>query len=91
MHPIRQSVNGIIRVYIYTRGGKRINPRPCSKTMDSTSKTIAWATVWTKCCLCQQDKDEELKSPHANPSKGVEFMLNQVRLLCESHVMTLVI
>ena len=40
--------------------------------MDSTSKTIAWATVWTKCCLCQQDKDEELKSPHANTSKRGE-------------------
>ena len=40
--------------------------------MDSTSKTTARATVWTKCCLCQQDKEEELKSPHANPSKRGE-------------------
>ena len=34
--------------------------------------TISWATVWTKCCLCQQDKEEELKSPHTNPSKRGE-------------------
>ena len=40
--------------------------------MDSTSKTTARATVWTKCCLCQQGKEEELKSPHANPSKRGE-------------------
>ena len=40
--------------------------------MDSTFKTIALATVWTKCCLCQQDKEEELQSPHANPNKRGE-------------------
>ena len=34
--------------------------------MDSTSNTITWATVWNKCCVCHQDKEEELKS---NPSK----------------------
>ena len=22
-----------------------------------------WKTDWTKCCLCQEDRDEELKSP----------------------------
>jgi len=31
-------------------------------------KTI-WKTNWSKCCLCQQDKNEELKSPSENPSK----------------------
>ena len=40
--------------------------------MDSTSKTTSRATVWTKCCLCQQDKEDELKSPHANPNKRGE-------------------
>lgn len=27
-----------------------------------------WKTNWTKCCLCQQDKKEELRSPATNPA-----------------------
>ena len=40
--------------------------------MGSTSKTTARAPVCTKCCLCQQGKEEELKSPYANPSRRGE-------------------
>ena len=29
----------------------------------STSSVSKWQTDWSKCCLCQQDKKEELKSP----------------------------
>jgi hypothetical protein len=28
-----------------------------------------WSTDWSKCCLCQQYKKEDLKSPVTNPSK----------------------
>ena len=29
----------------------------------STSSVSKWQTDWSKCCLCQQVKKEELKSP----------------------------
>ena len=32
-------------------------------TTPSRSSQSKWQTDWTKCCLCQQDKKEELKSP----------------------------
>lgn len=36
--------------------------------MESARKS--WHTDWSKCCLCQKDKSEDLKSPQANPAKN---------------------
>ena len=30
---------------------------------------VEFKTDWSKCCLCQQEKNEELKSPHSNPTQ----------------------
>lgn len=34
-----------------------------------TSTKPNWKTDWSKCCLCQQEKNEDLKSPVTNPTK----------------------
>ena len=36
------------------------------------SQTCKWNTNWTKCCLCQEDKNEILKLPQDNPTKKDE-------------------
>ena len=37
--------------------------------MDANSTGRSWKTDWTKCCLCQEVKKEDLKSPQANPAR----------------------
>ena len=41
--------------------------RACVRVIDMatpcTSSASKWQTDWSKCCLCQQDMKEELKSP----------------------------
>ena len=51
--------------YFVRLGGKRIDPRPKPLHKMSTSNPLSCApeTDWRKCCLCQTDKKEELKSP----------------------------
>ena len=51
--------------YFVRLGGKRIEPRPKPVHKMSTSNPLSCApeTDWRKCCLCQTDKKEELKSP----------------------------
>ena len=34
-----------------------------------TSTKPNWKTDWSKCCLCQQEKNEDLRSPVTNPTK----------------------
>ncbi|KAK3869743.1 hypothetical protein Pcinc_015596 [Petrolisthes cinctipes] len=38
--------------------------------MDTASTSRVRQTDWTKCCLCQQNKPEELQSPQMNPTKS---------------------
>ena len=40
--------------------------------MDMKSNSKSWHTDWDKCCLCQEHKKEDLRSPHTNPAKGVD-------------------
>lgn len=48
--------------------------------MDVNSTSKSRTTDWTKCCLCQLDKKEDLKSPQANPSKrGHDGYVNLAR------------
>ena len=37
--------------------------------MDASSTGKSWNTDWTKCCLYQEVKKEDLKSPQANPAR----------------------
>ena len=37
--------------------------------MDASYTGKSWNTDWTKCCLCQEVKKEDLKSPQANPAR----------------------
>jgi len=37
--------------------------------MDASSTGKSWNIDWTKCCLCQEVKREDLKSPQANPAR----------------------
>ena len=40
-----------------------------------------WKTDWTKCCLCQEDRDEELKSPptrYAMEQDGYSMIGNNI-------------
>ena len=40
--------------------------------MDANFTRISWKTDWTKCCLCQEVRKEDLKSPQANPARRGE-------------------
>lgn len=37
--------------------------------MDFSSTSESRTTDWTKCCICQLDRKEDLKSPQTNPVK----------------------
>ena len=37
--------------------------------MDASFTGNSWNTDWTKCCLCQEVKKEDLKSPQASPAR----------------------
>ena len=40
--------------------------------MDANSTRRSWKTDWSKCCLCQEVKKEDLKSSRANPARRGE-------------------
>ena len=54
-----------VLLYFVWLGGKRIAPRPQLLHIMVASNPLSSAsqTDWRKCCLCQTDLKEELKSP----------------------------
>ena len=70
-------------------GGKRIDPRPLTVLHKMSAKnplSCSTKTDWKKCCLCQTDTKEELKSPptHYNcSSDGYSMLATNIPLFQE--------